>query len=551
MSPTSKKQHDTELRTAAELQLASEPERIPSSATSEAIMHDLHVHQIELEMQNESLRQAKVALEESRDRYHDLYEFAPVGYITLSFEGIITNINQTGARMLGTLRKHILRRCFSTFLAPRDQTLWPKYLQALKEETGKSSKLEIRMQPNNGPQFDALLDCTSSPDKQIRLTVSDISERKKMEEQLILARAEAEHANQAKSHFLAAASHDLRQPLAALRLYTDTLLLKAPENQRTLLTGMNDCVANLSGLLNDLLDLSKLDAGVVKPNISSFPLATFLGSLESVFSIAAKEKGLDLRFRHSALIGHTDPVLLKRIVGNMIDNAIRYTSRGGVLVACRQHAGKTWIEVRDSGIGIPADQIKEVFEDFKQLGDGARNRGSGLGLAIVAKTAALLGLAVRVASRPARGSVFAIEVPLGERAQTTPGGIRRAKTRALSVALVEDNPMVREALEFALQDLGHQVLAAPDGHKLLAQLDKHRPDIIISDYRLAEGETGFDVITSVRSTLGTKLPALIITGDTDPKLLAYMAEQDVRLMHKPFDIGKFKSVLADLTEHSE
>jgi CheY-like chemotaxis protein len=232
------------------------------------------------------------------------------------------------------------------------------------------------------------------------------------------------------------------------------------------------------------------------------------------------------------------------MLGNLLSNALRYTERGGVLIACRRRRGVTWVEVWDTGIGIAEDRTVEIFEEFRQLGDNARNRGSGLGLAIVAKSAALLGLRVRVRSRPGRGSMFAVELPPGTTARRLAGA--RVKARALRIALVEDNPRVRQALVYALSGNGHELVAAGTGQELLSELAGHAPDILISDYRLGDGETGFDVVTAVRAAFGDTLPALLITGDTDPKLMRSMASRGIVVQHKPLDIEALQACIAGL-----
>jgi PAS domain S-box-containing protein len=380
--------------------------------------------------------------------------------------------------------------------------------------------------------------------------IQDITERKQAEAEIKAAAMEAERANRAKSRFLAAASHDLRQPLAALALYMSILKIRGGPAIQPMLVNFGNCLNSLSGLLNDLLDLSKLDAGVVQPKPSPFALAETLTSLGAVYAPQAQAKGLRLRWRaaDAGLMAHTDPVLFQRLLGNLIDNAIRYTERGGVLVACRRRQGKTWVEVWDSGIGIAADQTEVIFEEFRQLGDAARNRGSGLGLAIVARTARLLGLAISVRSRPGRGSVFAIELPLASAAPNqAPSVPAKTSLRALRIALVDDNAMVRQALAEALQAAGHEVLASgASGTELLAALGAQVPDVLVSDYRLTEGQTGFDVISAVRARHGATLPAILITGDTDPALLRSMTERGIGILHKPIDLDVLQRRLQDL-----
>jgi CheY-like chemotaxis protein len=240
---------------------------------------------------------------------------------------------------------------------------------------------------------------------------------------------------------------------------------------------------------------------------------------------------------------HSDPVLLHRIVGNLLSNAVRYTERGGILIACRRQGGKTWLEVWDTGIGIPADKTSEIFEEFKQLDEGARTRGSGLGLAIVARTASLLGLTIRLRSRPQRGSLFAIELPPGRPLSAAPGiATTEVAQHSLRIALVEDNNALREALAFSLQDAGHEVTAAASGADLRARLGEAAPDVLLTDYRLPRGETGLDVINEMR-TRHHELPAILLTGDTDPRLVREMAECGVSLLHKPVNLQTLLSYL--------
>lgn len=376
----------------------------------------------------------------------------------------------------------------------------------------------------------------------------DITDRKSVEAALLEAKGEAERANRAKSRFLAAASHDLRQPLSALSLYVSVLQQKVEPDSRELVTNIQNCLDSLSELLSKLLDVSKLDAGVVMPKRIDFAVDYLLSTLVSVHAAEADLKGLRLRWRNSGTIAYTDQVLLRRILGNFLANAIRYTERGGVLIACRRRGGKNWVEVWDTGIGIPEDKIDVIFEEFSQLGDDARQRGSGLGLAIVAKTARLLNLEIRVRSQPGRGSMFAIELPLGRAALVAASVPAPRCARSVRIGLVEDNTELRDALVCALGNAGHEVVAAPDGATLFALLGEQRPDAVISDYRLAESETGFDVIQSARTKFGENLPALLITGDTDPALVRSMADRGIPVCYKPLQIGALLTIISETTE---
>lgn len=538
--------------------------RVPAGDTSaaaavardpERLLQELQTYQVELEMQNAALRESQIALEESRDRYVDLYDFSPIGYLTLTRMALITEINLTGAAMLGKDRNKLLQGRFAPFVAPEERAHWDRqFVAALRGD--ERQRLSVVLRRADGTHFHAQVDClridTQSGAPLLRMALTDVSDSVRQRADLDRARTEAqlatttaERANAAKSKFMAAASHDLRQPLSALAIYVNLLQDKRARIDRSVVPNMQECIGSLSGLLTDLLDLSKLDAGVVKPNISDFPLAEVLATLESIHAPEAQLKGLRLRGVTTRLIGRTDPILFKRLLGNLIENAVRYTEAGGVRIGCRRRQGRTWVEVWDSGVGIAADKIDEIFEEFKQL-DDARNRGSGLGLAIVAKTAALLGLEIRVRSWPGQGSLFAVECPRGRQQDAVTPTPRESVGRSLYVALIEDNAMVRAALIQGLQSAGHQVIAAASGDALRAQLGKLSPDIVVSDYRLAQGETGFDAIAKVRTALGRDLPAILITGDTDPKLMRSMADRGIIVLHKPVDMETLTAYLEDL-----
>ena len=375
----------------------------------------------------------------------------------------------------------------------------------------------------------------------------DVTERQAVDDALRVAKTEAERANNAKSRFLAAASHDLRQPLTALLFYVVAIGKKLPASDQKMLANMNRCVTSLGVMLTGLLDLSKLDAGVVTPQVSDFLLEEMLTEVISSHAPEANAKGLMLRHRCSGVIGHSDPMLFQRIIGNLVANAIRYTEHGGVLIGCRRRQGKMWVEVWDTGIGIPADKTDEIFEEFKQLENKERNqaKGSGLGLAIVARSAALLGLQIRVQSKPGKGSVFAVELPLGL-AVSPPVVQDLHPHRPLRIALVDDNADVAAALDVALTSIGHQVVWALSFSELLPLLDNVAPDIVISDYRLAGEETGFDVIDLLRAAFDEGLPAIIITGDTDPAVIRRMAEKGISVQHKPLDLKVLSERIAEL-----
>lgn len=376
----------------------------------------------------------------------------------------------------------------------------------------------------------------------------DITSRKLAEIRLQAAKVEAELANQKKTRFLATVSHDLRQPLSALSLYVSTLEARLPATESRLLANMESCVSSLNEMLSQLLDISKLDAGVIVPQVVDFSLDHMLDSILAARMSEASKKRLAMRHRKSGIVVRSDPVLLQRIIGNIVSNAILYTQQGGVLIGSRSRQGRTWIEIWDTGIGIPADKTAEIFDEFKQLNNAERNdqKGVGLGLTIVAKMAELLGLKISVKSRLGKGSVFAIEIPPGQ--SIMPAAQPIYFHRPLRIALVEDNARVADAMVESLSSIGHQVVAAASREELLPRLADTAPDILISDYRLGGKENGYDVIATLRAKFGNTLPALIVTGDTDPAIIRSMTAKQISVMHKPLELEVLREKLAALTE---
>jgi PAS domain S-box-containing protein len=511
---------------------------------------------LELQLQNKELRAARDQAELALQRFTDLYDSAPVGYLTLRRDGSIRDVNRAGARLLGGARSKLRNTRFAEFVHSDEQGKLGRFTARVFESDAKRHG-ELTLLPADGRapvvvHIDATRDGAA---QECRLALTDITERKqaenerrRAEDELRAAKAEAERANAAKSRFLAAASHDLRQPLSALSLYVGTLEETLPPDERDLARNMKQCVAGLSELLSDLLDLSRLDAGVVVPKICDFSLDSVLGKVISSLAPKARRQRLSLRYRYSDKFGRTDPILFRRIVTNLVSNAIRYTESGGVLIACRRRGGKTWLEVWDTGIGIPDDKTAEIFEEFRQLGNGERNReqGAGIGLTIVAKEAALLGLAIRVRSRLGKGSMFAVELPLGNPVQ--PAAPRTKRQRPLRIAVVEDNADVARALSYALTAQGHTPVISPSREGTLALLAGQAPDIVVSDYRLAGSETGYDAIAAMREAFGAALPAMLITGDTDPALMRQMAKSGIAIQHKPLNMESFCSLLTALTD---
>jgi signal transduction histidine kinase/CheY-like chemotaxis protein len=370
----------------------------------------------------------------------------------------------------------------------------------------------------------------------------------KQKEELVRQKDELDRANAAKTRFLAAASHDLRQPMQAIALLVEALQERVEEAAtHRIVASIRSSVVSMSSLLNEILDISRLDAGTVQPRSTAFPVSRLLDRLRGPYSYAATQKYLKLRIRPCHAVVHTDEVLLYRILANLLNNAIRYTEKGGVLVGCRTRGDALSIEVWDTGIGIPADQLEEVFVEFHQLGNPHRDRdqGLGLGLAIVDRTARVLGLRVSVRSRVGKGSVFSIEVPLGDATLAT--SVERAAREPLegcAVLIVEDDREIRSAMSLLLEGWKCRVAVASSANGVGAALARlgSPPDLVIVDYRLPDGRTGLEVIESVRAR-HPGVAAIVATGDVSPDVLRETQAAGHPVLHKPLRPARLRSLL--------
>jgi len=362
-------------------------------------------------------------------------------------------------------------------------------------------------------------------------------------------------ANEAKSRFLAAASHDLRQPMHALALFVDQLRASRTHSERVRLTQrIEEAVGSLSELLDQLLDLSQLEAGAVPAVLGDFNVRALLASIETQFAPLAQAKGLTLRVRSTDAWLHGDPVLVQRILLNLVANGIRYTVRGGVLVGCRRRGDRLRLEVWDTGCGIPEHRQGEVFREFVRLGDSEprRARGLGLGLAIVARLAGLLGTRIELRSRVRRGSVFAFELPCGKPSEAPlprePGALRVPDLRGVLVVVIDDLEDSRAGMCELLERWGCLTLGAADGNgarAVLATRDRP-PDLIISDYHLATGEDGLAVIAQIRAAAGQRVPAILVTAETSSTLPTAAQASGVPVLHKPVSPMKLRALVTHL-----
>jgi two-component system, chemotaxis family, CheB/CheR fusion protein len=375
------------------------------------------------------------------------------------------------------------------------------------------------------------------------LAIDDITDRKHSDAALDAAKRQAERANLGKSRFLAAASHDLRQPLQTLALLQGLLSSKVKDPDiLKLVMRLGESLDVMSGMLNKLLDINQLEAGIVNPEPQNFPINVLLERLQNEFSDHAKGKGLRCRVIASRQNIRSDQTLLEQIVRNLLSNALKYTNHGKILLGCRRHGDQLRIEVWDTGIGIPDGQLKAIFEEFHQLDNAARERarGLGLGLSIVQRLADLLGHTIDVRSRLGHGSVFSIEVPCvdagsGEQPQLVRHQSAARVADGELILVVEDDPTIREMLQLVFEAEGYRTVAAADGKSALERIARGdlRPDILVADYNLPNGLSGLDVAVHLRETLNNKLPALIVTGDISTGTLRAIAGAGCIQLNKP------------------
>ena len=362
---------------------------------------------------------------------------------------------------------------------------------------------------------------------------------------------ESEAATLAKSRVLAYASHDLRQPLHALELFVSHLR-QLPLNYESarIVSNVDSCAQTLGVLLDGLLDLSRLDSGLIQPAPQAVPVSVLWERLHDAFAETAADKRLELRFRPSPLWLLTDVQLMNQILLNLVSNAIRYTRTGGVLIACRRAGKHARIQVWDTGVGISPEHQEEIFKEFVQLDNPERDRtkGLGLGLAIVERAARVLGHRLGMRSVPGRGSCFSLDVPIADAVTfapaKTPSTVDSFSFAGFTVLVVEDDSMARRALVDLLRSWDCVVVeagTADDAQRLLAE--GCRPDVIASDFQLPNRQSGIDLVGLARAILGTDVAAFIISGDTRAEVMVGAKAAGLPLLHKPVQAARLRRML--------
>lgn len=516
-------------------------------------------------------------LEGERNRYKWLFEHAVHGIFQASLHEGIRAANPALARMLN-------------YETP-EEALWAltdlshhlfiggeEELRQIRHTLSQQHGLfgyETRLRRKDGSAIYVIMNLLLKPDEDglVEGFVADVTERKLAQLRLLQlneeleqrvaertcelreARDAAEAANLSKDKYLAAASHDLLQPLNAARLLISTLRERQlPQNELHLVERAHQALEGAEDLLTDLLDISKLDQAAIKPDIDIYSLDEVLLPLVSEFQSVAAAAGLQLKHYIPRVAIKTDFRLLTRILRNFLSNACRYTDKGAVLVGARMRAGALRIEVWDTGRGIPEEELQAIFLEFNQLGIGrsAKRSGVGLGLAIVDRIASMLGYQVLVRSMPGRGSVFSIDVPLAE-------AMPRERVAAPAIVpqlgdplpgrrllVIDNEESILLSMAALLEQWGCTVLTATDEQSAMTALDGVAPDAILADYHLDHGLTGWDVVLAVRGHFNQALPVVMITADRSDQCRQQLQGCGVPVLNKPVKPGKMRSVLSHL-----
>ncbi len=454
----------------------------------------------------------------------------------------------------------IISALLTAFLAWRMSTRLTRRIQHVSQAVDRiaSGNLQIRVDPNPSTELGILENGIN------RMAESLQAHQDELQVRIIHATAglaakkeEAERANTAKSRFFASASHDLRQPLHALGLFGEALKQRVKTSElRTLASQISSSISSLETLLNALLDVSRLDAGTIEVRKRHFPASQLFEHIQQQFEGPATAKGLKLKVHPTNWILYCDPVLLERILINLVSNALRYTQNGYIVVAGRKRGNSLLIQVWDTGIGIPQNALETIFEEFVQLNNPERDRekGLGLGLAIVARTVNLLGLRISVRSRVGHGSVFGLLVPLGSTHQISPAEspampLTASLQERLAVVVDDEVPILR-AMESLFKTWGVGLVTGRSAEEALDQLNQlgSAPDFLITDYSLAVDKDGIEVARQFQEVFGTELPVLVLTGDTAPDTMQRITEAGYKIMHKPVRPARLRAALAHLLD---
>ncbi|HET9106265.1 MAG TPA: ATP-binding protein [Steroidobacteraceae bacterium] len=486
---------------------------------------------------------------------------APDAMVIIDQQGVVLFANRQVSAQFGYAHEEIIGRTLDHLIPPLLRGQHVVRGGATGEQPSRApdgAGPELFGRREDGTEFP--LEISSSPVEDgghaFIATIRNVADRKRAEAELIVAREDADRANLSKGRFLATASHDLRQPVQTLSLLNGTLRRIVAEPAAAAAVDQQErAIQAMSRLLNALLDISKLESGIIKPEPSDFTVDSLFGGLRRDFASAATSKGLTLKIDECAACAHSDPSLVEQILRNLVSNAIKYTREGWVRLRCLREQARVRIEVRDSGIGIPADQLGYIYDEFYQVAvaTNASRDGYGLGLCIVQRLVRLLDLRLEVRSEVGKGSAFALVLPAAG-GPAIPAGADSAQSPALlarvvasRVLLVEDDDAVRDATCMLLTVEGYRVTAVASLAQALHEArESERPDLLVTDYHLRGEETGIQVIARLRESLDPAMKAVLITGDTSSAVKELPRDRHLRIASKPVKSDELLALLGEL-----
>jgi two-component system, sensor histidine kinase len=492
---------------------------------------------------------------------------APDAMIVIDGRGTICFANRQVSAVFGYAHEEIVGQNVEFLMPTRFRARHLSHRQSYSESLRLRPMgigLELFGLRKDGAEFPVEISLSPIDDDNetlIAAAIRDVTDRKRVEAELIVARQNADvaresadRANQGKSRFLATASHDLRQPLQTLSLLNGMLRRATAEPVAAEALAQQElAIGSMSRLLNALLDISKLESGAIKPDPTDFSVSGLFEELRLEFAGLASSRGLTLKVSGSDDYAHSDRALVEQILMNLLSNAIKYTREGWVALRCLLDTSRIRIEVEDTGIGIPADQLRLIYDEFYQVGvpTNSSREGYGLGLSIVQRLVTLLSAKLEVRSEVGKGSVFSLTLPAGHAVKQQRKLAERGSTQghkaAVHILLVEDDAAVRTATKLLLKSEGYAVSAAeslPDALERVREMTQ--VDLILTDYHLPEGESGLDVIAAIRGKLGKPLKAVLITGDTSSAVAEIRRDPLLRVASKPIRAEDLLQILNEL-----
>ncbi len=489
---------------------------------------------------------------------------APDALLLVDDQGRIVYVNEAVTALFGYDARDLLGQDIERLVPERARNIHERFRNGFSvapstREMG-ARLVALSACRKDGSEFPAeirLAPVTHEGGEFVLAAVRDVTDRRQITDALRTAQAEADSANKTKTRFLATASHDLRQPLQTLQLLNAALGRKLSDAAcLELVQRQQDALESMADLLNALLDITKLESGSIRPTLDVVALADVLADIRRQAGEVATARGLTLDVALTTACLTTDRVLLRQMLQNLVNNAIQYTREGGVTIAVNRDAEHLTIEVADTGVGIPAAELKRVFDEYYRVDTpGARPKGFGLGLTIVRQIGRLLGYVVNVRSEAGHGTTFTVHIPVANLVESTARrAIQRGATANLSavpkpgVLVIEDDAAVRDALELVLGLEGYPIRTADSAAAAEAIFARHGEeiDVVVSDFHLGDGRNGLELLEILRATASRDLPAVILSGDTSPVLASIESVSRVALLRKPVEARRLILKLEEL-----